>query len=397
MPLNYSIIQGVKVGFTGLLLFLTMGCRKGTLHSGNDMTSFESVFDEFYQKMNTNYCYWDIDHTNLDSLYMAYKPRFRALNIINTDDQKKSVSYFRTITASLIDSHFEINFQNVALKDSTIYPALERKKKAPDFRNRYDFSSLSKQYLDSGSTSASYFYEEDGQPQQLYAIVGTINSKILYFSCNRFAFSKAIQNGEVGISAVLKQLDKRLAEAPNLIKGIIIDLRGNAGGDAADLGFMFGRFINEPLKIGTLKYKNGDAKLDYTPQISTVILPNGINRNKLTIPFILLVDVYSASLSEAFAAAVKTFPNGKLAGETTWGATGPLADNAVFNYGGFDIGNLMKVKTAIGQFRTNDGYSVESIGFHPDIAAPFNIQSYNAHTDSQLITCINYLHKIIAF
>jgi hypothetical protein len=392
MRIGCSFIRKIQVCvFYSLAFMIFSGCRKNAVVTKSSPSNFDEVFELFYDKMNSNYCYWDIDKTNFDSLYMAYRPRFHELDLNNQDDQKKSVSYFRAMSSSLIDNHFQISFIGKALKDSAIYPALDRKKKSPNFHNKYDFSLIVRKYLDTGFVTSSYFFQEGNKSALLYAIAGTISHKILYFSCNQFAFGRAIKDNDSGTLSVLQKLDGLLYQNQSSLKGVIIDLRGNGGGDVADLNLIFGRFINQPLTIGTLKYKNGDGKFNFTNSVSNVILPKSARSGKLAWKLVLLTDNYSASLSEAFAAATQALPYGKLIGETTWGATGPVADRAVYGYGGFTIGQFLKVTTAIGQFRSTDGKSHEEIGFKPDKNAPFNIKSFDANMDSQLSTCIDFI------
>src|SRR5436305_15203845 len=64
--------------------------------------SFSDVFKAFWNGMNNNYVFWDIDTTNWDNMYKIYKPVFDSLDINKASDVKKSVQYFRDMTDGLV-------------------------------------------------------------------------------------------------------------------------------------------------------------------------------------------------------------------------------------------------------------------------------------------------------
>ncbi|MFX8573819.1 S41 family peptidase, partial [Acinetobacter baumannii] len=89
-----------------------------------------------------------------------------------------------------------------------------------------------------------------------------------------------------------------------------------------------------PLSFGFTRYKNGVNPFDYTSWINASIQPvekNGI----FSLPIIVLADNYSISLAEATTMAIKAMPNSTFIGETTWGATGPITSNQLYNDGQF--------------------------------------------------------------
>jgi C-terminal processing protease CtpA/Prc len=199
-----------------------------------------------------------------------------------------------------------------------------------------------------------------------------------------------LEANEKNTKKVLDSLDFYLKNTPAHIKGLIIDLRSNGGGDVVDLNFLFGKLIDKPLKIGSLKYKNGNGRFDYTPWVDATIYPQP-GFKKFSLPIIVLVDAYSASLSEAFAMAAHLLPNGIILGERTWGATGPIADKSVYNYGGFKIGGGLNVTMAEGEFKYTDNKIYENVGFTPDIISVFDLIAYRSGHDLQLETAVSLL------
>lgn len=124
-----------KISTTGILffvylfLFFSLSCNQEIISVKKKPSSFVDFFDDFWNGMNVNYVYWDIDTTDWDLVYKKYKPIFAKLDINNNSDILVSVSCFRAITKDLVDSHYTISFEITPIYDSVISPALERKKK----------------------------------------------------------------------------------------------------------------------------------------------------------------------------------------------------------------------------------------------------------------------------
>lgn len=382
-----------KTYLTVIVFFtiITLSCRKNNSPTYVSYpTNFSEVYEDFWNKMNTNYVYWDIDTTNWDSVYMKYKPLFAQLDLYNSNDVKKSVEYFKEMTKNLIDNHYYISFQNTSIIDSNINPALTRNQKASSFHYPYSYFKADTTYLDKnyllGFDNSNSF---NGVP--LITLSGTINQNILFFSCNHFALFKSYQSNITnGVKPVLQYFFNQLNNLPISIKGIIIDVRSNQGGDLSDLNFFLGRFIDKPLHFGYTQSKSGNGRLDFTPWIKSYINPQP-NAKQITIPIIVLADNVSASLSEVAVMAIHLLPKGKFIGETTWGATGPITNEEVFNTGQFTIRNFMFVQTSSCRFKYIDGKIFEGKGFPPDITIPFDMNSLSTGKDTQLEKAISLL------
>jgi hypothetical protein len=294
------------------------------------------------------------------------------------------------MTKDLSDGHYMLTFKNSFIKDSVIFPALDRKRSAPGYHTPYYYVPVLYNYLDPGYKSG--FDNTIDPNKQLSTVCGTIDSKILYFTCNQFALFRSFHGGKsAGVRATLEYFFNNLEAPPAGIKGIIIDVRGNTGGDMADLDFLMGRFIDKPLQIGYSKYKNGNGRLDYTPWIEAFIHPQQKNK-AVTIPLMVLADNFSASLAEAIVMSVSTLPNGIFIGETTWGATGPLIANEVYNSGEFSIPGFLSVQTSSAMFKSRDNKIYEGKGFPPDVPVSFNMSSLNAGHDPVLEKAISLIH-----
>ncbi|MBN9385008.1 MAG: hypothetical protein J0H74_29905 [Chitinophagaceae bacterium] len=371
-----------RTSFSGLLLLLLCSCNKSKVPAiPASPGSLSDVFEAYWNGMNNNYLYWDIDTTDWDKTYAVYKPLFAVLNDQDPADLRKAVGYFRQMSGGIIDGHFSIQFTYPLLKDSMIYPVLNRKLLAPDFHSPFPYPRADSGYLDSGYVSGGYV--TTGQ-DRVFAMSGTIQRRCLYFYCDKFALQEAFESDRVnGVRNVLQYFFEQLNTLSPEIRSLVIDVRNNAGGNLADLNFLLGSFISKPLAFGYTRYKNGNGRLNYTPWIPAYVMPKK-NSKALTLPVIVLADSYSISMAEATVMAIKAMPNSYFIGETTWGATGPISDEALYYGGPFSVYNYFSVYTSSAEFKYIDGRIYEGKGFPPDIPIPFDAGGLLNGRDRQL-------------
>ena len=370
-----------------LLVLLISSCTKSIENVNRPENyisgTFSDVFEAFWNGMNNNYVFWDIDTTDWDAMYRRYQPVFAKLNINDSGDVKKSINYFRLMTQGLVDSHYNLTFGYGAVADSSINPAYNRKM---DTIHPYIFyPNYAVNYLDN-----DFVYGDDlstDPNEDRFAIAGTINKNILYFYCDIFGLKSSYESStDNDVKKVLKYFFAKLAN-PAGLKGVIIDVRGNAGGEVTDLNFLLGKMVTSPLTFGYTRYKNGNGRLDYTPWAPAIITPQ-TGAKALDIPVIALADAWSVSLAELTAMAIHSMPNGKFIGETTWGANGPLDINQNFNGGQFTASDFLFAYTSSSEFKYLDNNIYEGKGFPPDIAVPYNPAYLRQGRDAALETAV---------
>ena len=243
--------------------------------------------------------------------------------------------------------------------------------------NYIDASSLKK-----GTDSITF----DGSKIAFTAVSGTIQNKILYLYFSDFAFNYS----GAKVTPVLNYFFNTIAALPANIKGIVIDVRGNGGGEITDLDYLLGSMITKPLTFGYTRSKNGNGRLDYTPWAPAIVTPQPGAVN-ITVPIVVLADHTSVSMAEITAMAVKTLPNGKFIGTTTWGANGPLAPLVYYNSGQFTVGSYLSVYTSSSMFKYLDGSIYEGKGVPPNIFAKETNAAYSSGVDLQLNAAISYI------
>ena len=383
-------MKSLAITLLSLVLETFISCGRQDPQPATATPDFEQLFEIFWNQMDRNYAFWDIDSTDWDGIYNQYREIFSELNINNDSDVRSSVRYFREMSKHLIDGHYQINFLHSAISDSTVDPLLERK---------YQLGLLERQFLyllkDSVYMNGNYLVGNDSQNklngQPLTTLSGEINGEILYFGCNFFKLSQSYySNSSESVKASLDFLFNWIENNPVGSKGIIIDVRNNPGGDLSDLNFLLGKFVDRPLHVGYCQYKNGDNPDDLTPPINAYVNP-GSNTKNVQLPIVVLADNYSASLSEIVTNAVMAFPKGVFIGETTWGATSPIIPFEVYASGSFEVVNFMSVQLSSCKFISLDGKVYEGSGLVPDIFMPHSMEAYGQGKDVQLERAIEFL------
>lgn len=382
------------------LVFLTgVACRK-EMPEINDprntiSANFSEVFDSYWNGMNNNYVFWDIDTVNWDNVYKQYKPLFAKLNLNDSNDVRKGYTYFKQMTAGLVDSHYDLSFNDNWLADSfSINPAYQRKLASPDYHDPISifhfYDTIPRKYLDRGGAIRGFTNTVDGKDQYV-AVSGTIQQNILYFFFSGFALKQLYKTDTAnGVKRVEQYFFDKLQNTAN-IKGIIIDVRGNGGGSLEDLNFLLGRMIDKQLDFGYTRSKQGNGRLDYSPWAPAFVTPQTGARN-ITAPIVMLADAWSVSMAEMTTMAVKALPNGHFVGERTWGANGPLTGNLFFNGGQFSTDYINLVYTSSLMLKYRDGKIYEGIGFSPDVEVKYDKAALDLGQDKQLEAAIGLIH-----
>lgn len=388
--MNTKVIQ-FKFAILFILIIPTFSCKKDS-HTNEETNykNFTQIFDSFWENMYKRYILWDIDTTDTEAKKKEFRLKFMKLNLNNPQDIEKSVVYFEEMTRNLKDNHFNMVFQISPVRGRAIFPSLARKMSAPDFPVPLSYADIDIKYLDDGYRSSSGHFDPEIN-SSLKILTGTINKNIIYFNFNAFKLVKTSRLNQE-IRNTLNYFFESLQHNTNAIKGIIIDVRGNRGGDLIDLNFLIGKMIRKKLTFGYFRYKNGANKLDFSPWVEAIIDPSTSGSEFLK-PIVVLCDRYSASVSESLAFAVKALPSGVVIGEETWGATCPVTDPSLFNTGSFELPGFADVTMSSVAFKYIDDKVYEDKGVNPSIYVAPNPELIKLGIDNQLEAAIKYIKK----
>ncbi|MGI9343589.1 MAG: carboxy terminal-processing peptidase [Gammaproteobacteria bacterium] len=144
------------------------------------------------------------------------------------------------------------------------------------------------------------------------------------------------------------------------IDGLVIDLRGNGGGHLSEATSLTGLFIPEG-PVVQLKDTNGRIEVldDPVPQVAY----GG--------PLVILVDRFSASASEIFAAAIQDYRRGVVIGQRTFGK-GTVQNLYILDQYARRVPDpgLGQLTLTIGKYYRVTGGSTQHRGVLPDIDLP---------------------------
>lgn len=162
---------------------------------------------------------------------------------------------------------------------------------------------------------------------------------------------------------VAREVEKLKAEN---VEGIVIDLRGNGGGSLPEVVKMAGLFIEDG-PICQVKGRDEKAPYQWKDRDKSVLYDG---------PLTVMVDEFSASASEIFAAAIQDYKRGIIVGSTSTYGKGtvqrtiplsPEGENAMFNKKGEDLGT---VKLTLQKFYRINGGATQLRGVVPDVVIP---------------------------
>jgi len=178
----------------------------------------------------------------------------------------------------------------------------------------------------------------------------------------------ALSNGDKNYTSTTKDVKRLISELEDQgIDGLIIDLRNNGGGHLTEATALSGLFIdNGP--VVQLRNSNG--------RISRLDDPDPVPRVAYTGPMAVLVNRYSASASEIFAAAIQDYARGVIIGQRTFGKGTVQNLYSLDQYVRRpDDEGLGQLTLTIGKYYRVTGESTQHRGVNPDIALPSPIDA----------------------
>ena len=155
---------------------------------------------------------------------------------------------------------------------------------------------------------------------------------------------------------VKKEIDKLKEEN---VEGIIVDLRGNGGGSLPEATLLTGLFIE---KGPVVQIRDGANRVQVNSDKDGITAYSG--------PLTVMVDRYSASASEIFAAAIQDYGRGVIVGEHTFGKGTVQQHRGLGRVYDLYENPLGSIQFTIAKFYRINGGSTQHRGVLPDIAFP---------------------------
>ena len=165
------------------------------------------------------------------------------------------------------------------------------------------------------------------------------------------------------------------------VKGIVIDIRDNVGGNTASSDYIASRFADKKRLYEYVQWRNGPEHSDFTELIPHYVEPS--EKQRFNKPVVVLTNRNCFSTAEAFVLAMRTFPNVTIVGDTTGGGAGNPIMRELPN------GWVYRIPRWIAY--TPDMESYEGIGLAPDINVDITFNDAKNGRDTILDKAIEVL------
>jgi carboxyl-terminal processing protease len=181
------------------------------------------------------------------------------------------------------------------------------------------------------------------------------------------------------MAPLMREIDKGIDEFRDL-DGIVVDLRGNAGGMGGMVLGLAGHFLDDKVILGTYKTRTLNLEMKANPRrVDT-------NKQRVTPyagPVAILVDETSGSASELFSGGMQSIERARVFGRTSVGAVLPATMDRLPN------GDVLY--HAFAEFVTADGVTLEGRGVIPDEPVELTREELTAGVDPVLEAAMRWI------
>ncbi len=168
------------------------------------------------------------------------------------------------------------------------------------------------------------------------------------------------QHKEKEFSSTTRDVQKLIVNLQQAnVDGIVIDLRNNGGGSLTEAVSLTGLFIN---RGPVVQVKEGQGEIEVQSDNDPTIAYDG--------PMAVMVNRFSASASEIFAAAIQDYKRGIIVGEQTYGKGTVQTLIDLNQWVPKETDQLGQVKLTVAKFYRINGSSTQLKGVMPDLELP---------------------------
>jgi C-terminal processing protease CtpA/Prc len=155
---------------------------------------------------------------------------------------------------------------------------------------------------------------------------------------------------------------------------MIIDIRGNGGGNRSVASDVAGRFMDRSRTVGYLRYRNGQKHGDFTDYVTETVDPQGSHH--FSGPVYILTNRGDYSSAEDFVLAMRVRPQTTIIGDTTGGASGGPIVRELPNGWTYELSQWIEY--------TTDKKTFEGVGLAPDVVVKPTAATFAAGHDEIL-------------
>ena len=184
--------------------------------------------------------------------------------------------------------------------------------------------------------------------------IGVIDLPVFYMDFNGRAQNKPdYRSSTRDVRRLIGELEEQG------VVGIVVDLRNNGGGSLLEATTLTGLFIDTGPVV---QVRNSSGRISLEEDVDPGMAWEG--------PLAVLVNRYSASASEIFAAAIQDYGRGVVIGEPTFGKGTVQSLLDLDDYAPSDNPGMGQLKITMAQFFRVNGGSTQNLGVEPDIRFP---------------------------
>jgi hypothetical protein len=262
------------------IIVLLAGCEKAFLPKEPEQDA-EAIFNQIWNDFKEHYALFEVKNVDWDAMYNKYHP-------LNEKDMHPVLLF--DIIASMLNELKDGHVNLVAPFDRQRYTGWYLNY-PPNFNRNLLERNYWKNHYRITRGGAFYYMKFDS--------VGYIY--IPSFSAGGFGY----------IDGVLSAMDD--------LKGIIIDVRNNGGGDPKNAETVASRFASQKTLYAYWKWKNGPGKNDFTEPQPFYLNPEGHYYPKKVV---VLTNRSSYSATNDFVMMMKVLDNVTVIGDSTGGGEG---------------------------------------------------------------------------
>lgn len=265
-----------------VLVILLLGSCSDIFLGKDPEPGAAQTFESFWHGVDGLWPEFETKRVNWDSIYTAYRPQ---ITDATTDVQLLKI--FKDILPVLRDAHTSI-YPTKDYHPITYYGAFPR--------NHFGFSWVRQHYLSSIKGNSSLAY-------------GFVGQDIGYIYIANFS----------GQDSYYTIIDDILNEFKD-VKGIIIDVRSNGGGNTRNGQTIASRFADGIHDYEYVRFRQNPTSKAMSDFYTLTIGPSGPKQFRGKVA--LLINRYSYSATEDFILAMKTFSQVTVIGDNTGGGSG---------------------------------------------------------------------------
>lgn len=325
-----------------LFIMLCSSCEKALLKPDPENTPV-SNFELLWTILDENYAYFNEKGVDWNEIYQIYRPR-----ISQEMEEEELFDVMADMLNELEDGHVNLTSDF----DRSRYWGWYL-----DYPQNFDRTLIERSYL--------------GRD---YQIAGPLRTTVID-SVGYIYYDSFLNN--IPEDAI----DHLLVKYSNL-KGLIIDVRNNGGGNAEMAELLASRLTGQKFLAGYRRYKDGPGYDEFTQPFPVYLEPEG--EVQFTKPVVVLTNRSTYSAANMFASYVSHLPHVTLIGDTTGGGGGaPISS---------ELPNGWRVRFTVTQLLNAEMETTEN-GITPDIAVDMDPADAAQGKDTILETALLFIKK----